>query len=112
MLVHIVGWVVGSLEVYLVLQWLGVEASLADALVVDAFATGMRFIGFAVPSALGVLEGSYMIAFGALGFGTGLGLSYALIRRLRLVIWSALGLLALALLRSPGRTTSPAARGS
>jgi uncharacterized protein (TIRG00374 family) len=100
-LVHLVGWVVGSLEVYLTLRWLAVDASLADALVLDAFATGVKFMGFAVPGALGVLEGGFMLAFGALGLGGGLGLSFGLIRRLRLIVWGALGLLALAALRSP-----------
>lgn len=100
-LVHTAGWMVGSLEIYLALRWLGVGASFADALVIDAFATGVKFLGFAIPGALGVLEGGIMLAFGGLGFGSGLGLSFALVRRLRLIVWSVLGLLALVLLRAP-----------
>ena len=41
-----------------------------------------------------------MIAFSAVGLGSGLGLSFTLIRRLRMVVWSALGLVVLAVLRS------------
>jgi uncharacterized protein (TIRG00374 family) len=99
-LVHLLGWVVGSLEVYLALRWLQVEASLTAALVIDALATGVKFMAFAVPGALGVLEGGFMLAFGALGLGGGLGLSFGLIRRLRVIVWSALGLVALVALRT------------
>jgi len=99
-LVHLLGWVAGSLEVYLVLRWLNAEVSLTQALVIDAFGTGVKFLAFAIPGALGVLEGGFMIVFSALGLGSGLGLSFTLIRRLRMVAWSALGVLLLALLRS------------
>jgi len=98
--IHLLGWIVGSLEVYLVLMWLGVSTSFASALVIDAFGTGVKFMAFAVPGALGVLEGGYMLAFSAVGLGSGLGLSFTLVRRLRMVVWSALGLVVLAVLRS------------
>jgi uncharacterized protein (TIRG00374 family) len=106
-LVHLAGWITNSLEVYLVLWWLGVGGSFVDALVIDAFGTGVKFMAFAIPGALGALEGGYMVAFGALGFGSGLGLSFTLIRRLRMVGWSALGVLLLALLREPARALGP-----
>jgi uncharacterized protein (TIRG00374 family) len=100
-LLHLIGWVAGSLEVYLVLRWLRVDVSLVGAFAIDAFGTGIKFLAFAVPGALGVLEGGFMLVFGALGLGSGLGLAFTLIRRLRMVIWALLGLLVLALLRSP-----------
>jgi uncharacterized protein (TIRG00374 family) len=110
-LVHLLGWVTGSLEVYLVLHWLGASPSLATALVVDAFGTGVKFLAFAIPGALGVLEGGYMVVFAAVGLGADLGLSFTLIRRLRMVVWSAFGLIVLALLRpSPRATTTAPAR--
>jgi len=104
-LVHLAAWVVNSVEVYLFLRWLGVGASFADALVIDAFGTGVRFMAFAIPGALGALEGGYMLAFSALGLGGGLGLSFTLIRRVRIVVWSAAGVLVLLLVRS--RPVSP-----
>src|SRR5437867_3795014 len=91
-LVHLVGWLVGSLEVYLVLRWLNVSASFGVALAIDAFGTGIKFLAFSIPGALGVLEGGYMLVFSAFGLGGGLGLSFTLIRRLRMLAWSAAGL--------------------
>jgi uncharacterized protein (TIRG00374 family) len=98
-LVHLLAWLVGSLEVYLVLRWLDVRASFAAALAIDAFGAGIKFMAFAIPGALGVLEGGYMVLFSAFGFDGGLGLSFTLVRRLRMVAWSVAGLVALALLR-------------
>ncbi len=94
-LVHLGGWILGSLEVYLVLRWLGVGRPFVDALVIDAFGTGVKFMAFAIPGSLGVLEGGYMLAFSALSLGSGLGLAFTMIRRLRMITWSALGLVVL-----------------
>ena len=99
-LVHLVGWLVGSLEVYLVLRWLNVSASFGVALAIDAFGTGIKFLAFSIPGALGVLEGGYMLVFSAFGLGGGLGLSFTLIRRLRMLAWSAAGFVVLALLNA------------
>ncbi len=90
-LVHLGGWIAGSLEVYLVLRWLGVGRPFVDALVIDAFGTGVKFMAFAIPGSLGVLEGGYMLVFSALSLGSGLGLAFTVIRRLRMLAWSALG---------------------
>ena len=99
-LVHLLGWLAGSLEVYLVLRWLGIGAPLTMALAIDAFGTGIKFLAFAIPGAIGVLEGGYMVVFGAFGLGGGLGLSFTLVRRLRMVVWSLVGLVVLAWLRA------------
>jgi uncharacterized protein (TIRG00374 family) len=99
-LVHLLGWLAGSLEVYLVLRWFGVETSLAAALAIDALGTGIKFMAFAIPGALGVLEGGYMLVFGVFGLGSGLGLSFTLVRRLRMLAWSGAGLLILAWMRA------------
>jgi len=106
-LVHLLGWIVGSLELYLVLRWLAVDVSLMHALVIDAFGTGVKFLAFAIPGALGVLEGGFMLVFTAFGLSSGLGLSFTLVRRFRMVAWSALGVLLLALLRSASSTAVP-----
>jgi len=98
---HLLGWVAGSLEVYLVLSWLGLDVSPATALVIEAFASAVRFLAFMVPAALGALEAGTMVVFGAFGLSPGLGLSVTLIRRLRQIVWVVIGLLTLAALRHP-----------
>lgn len=103
---HWLGWLVGSLEVYLILRLLDVESSLAAAVVIEAFATAIRFVAFAVPGALGALEAGTMVVFATLGLGAELGLAVMLVRRLRQIAWVVFGLACLAALREPGRSVA------
>lgn len=100
MLFHFLGWLLGSLEVYLILHFLGIPVSLATALVIDAFAAGIKFAAFLIPGGLGALEGGNVAVFAAFGLGVGLGLSFTLIRRLRELAWVTVGLILLAFLRA------------
>ena len=95
-LLHSGAWAIGSVEIYLVLAFLGVGPSLVTAFVIEAFGSAVKFASFMIPASLGALEGGYIAVFGALGLGGALGLSYTLIRRIREAIWAALGLLWLA----------------
>ena len=99
-LFHFLGWLLGSLEVYLILHFLGIPVSLATALVIDAFASAIKFAAFLIPGGLGAQEGGNMAVFVAFGLGAGLGLSFALIRRLRELTWVTAGLILLAFLRA------------
>lgn len=108
-LCHLLGWIAGSLEVYLLLGWLGVPASVSDAILIEALGTAVAFVAFMVPARLGAFEGGHMVIFDALGLGAGLGLSLALIRRLRVVLWCVIGVLILVLTdRRPTGSAAPA----
>lgn len=110
-ILHGAAWASGALEVYLFLDFLGVDASLGTALVIEAFASAVKFASFMIPASLGALEEGYVVIFGALGLGGSLGFSYTLIRRLREAIWAIVGLLCLATLRVQQRLAEhPAAR--
>ena len=104
---HLLGWVTASLEVYVVLHWLGMGRPWSDALVIDAFGTGVKFMGFAIPGSLGALEGGYMLAFSAVGHASALGLSFTLVRRARVIVWSVVGFVILLAAR---RTVAARAR--
>jgi len=99
-LLHGGAWATGALEIYLVLVFLGADASLVTALVIEAFGAAIKFVSFMIPASLGALEGGYVAIFGAVGLGGAMGLSYTLIRRVREAIWAAIGLLWLASLRA------------
>jgi putative membrane protein len=99
-LLHFMAWASGALEVYLFLVFLGVDASLAVALVIEAFGSAVKFAGFMIPASLGVLEGGYVAIFAALGLGGPVGLSYTVVRRLREAVYAIIGLLWLAVLRA------------
>jgi uncharacterized protein (TIRG00374 family) len=96
---HFVGWLLGVVETFLILHFLGVPVSITTATVIEALATGIRFVAFFIPAGLGALEGGLVVAFSALGLGSTVGLSFSLIRRLREGAWVGIGLVALAVIR-------------
>ena len=107
---HLVAWLLGSLEAWLILWFLGVEVSLATATVIEAFGTGIRFATFLVPASLGVQEGGYAVTFLALGLGTADGVAFGLVRRIRELFWVAIGLLVFALVRRGPLVAAPSAQ--
>jgi glycosyltransferase 2 family protein len=96
---HFVAWVLGALEAYLILRFLGIEVSLTVAVVIEAFGTGVRFVTFMIPGSLGVLEGSYVATFVALGLSPAAGISFGLTRRVRELFWVLAGLVVFAVMR-------------
>ena len=107
-LFHFLGWLAGALEVWLILNLLGVEVSLVTATVIEAFSTAIRFATFMVPASLGALEGGHIAVFAALGLGASVGMSFSLVRRLREATWIGVGFLALAAHGSGPARTVPA----
>jgi uncharacterized protein (TIRG00374 family) len=105
---HFVAWLLGAVEAWLILWFLGTPVSLVTATVIEAFGTGIRFATFLVPGSVGVLEGGYAATFAALGLGSTAGVSFSLVRRIREAVWVAIGLLAFVLMRpAPGPPRSP-----
>ncbi len=102
---HFIAWVLGSLETWLILGFLGAPVSLTAATVIEAFGTAVRFATFLIPASLGVLEGGYVVTFAALGLGSTTAVSFSLVRRIREAVWVGLGLVAFAATRS--RTEAP-----
>jgi uncharacterized protein (TIRG00374 family) len=106
---HLVGWVLGGLETFLMLYVLAVPVDVATAMVIEAFGSGVRFATFLVPASIGALEGANAAAFAALGFGAGAGLAFSLLRRARQAVWIVIGLIVLIVMRSGGWMTRDAA---
>jgi hypothetical protein len=97
---HGVGCLIAVVETLLVMVAIGVPTGLAEATVIDALGSGIRFATFFVPASVGALEGANAAAFSALGFGAGAGLAYSLVRRARQAIWIAIGIAILAVMRA------------
>jgi hypothetical protein len=102
---NFLGWITRAGETWLILYLLGAGISVTMALIIEAFATGISFATFFLPTDVGVEEGGAVATFLALGLSGATGLSLALVRRVREVAWTGLGLLLLAGKRRP----SPAA---
>jgi uncharacterized membrane protein YbhN (UPF0104 family) len=105
---HYVSWLVGALEVLVILRSLHVTAGPETAFIVEALGTGVRFATFFVPASLGTLEGAYAAAFTAFGWAASSGLAFSLVRRGRQAVWIGIGLAvfaAMGALRASARPT-------
>jgi len=103
---HLIAWLLGAVESYLILQFIGVPVSLLTATVIEAIGTGVRFATFLVPASLGVQEGGFVVTFVALGLSAADGVAFGLVRRLRELVWVAVGLALFAVSRRPIVATS------
>ncbi|MEM7226127.1 MAG: flippase-like domain-containing protein [Pseudomonadota bacterium] len=80
---HLLSWITGAGEIWLALHFIGVEVSLAEALIIESLSQAIRSAAFVVPGAYGVQEGGF-IALGALfGLSPDVALALSLIKRVR-----------------------------
>ena len=98
-LYHLAAWLLGVVETWLILHFLGIPVSLTTATVIEAFGTGVRFATFLIPGSLGAQEGGYVVTFVALGLTAADGVSFGLVRRFRELAWVGVGLALFASLR-------------
>ena len=89
---HFASWLVGTMEVLLILRSLNIGATVATATVIEALGTGVRFATFFVPASLGTLEGANAAGFTALGWAASDGIAFSLVRRGRQAAWIGIGL--------------------
>lgn len=103
-----VNWLLGVTEIYLIFQLIGQPIDFADAWIIESMTQLVRTATFFIPAALGSQEGALMLTCGALIGNPGLGMSVALVRRARELVWITLSL-ALGSLYSVSATTMRAA---
>ena len=89
---HLASWALGALETWIALRAMGIDAGLGEAFVLESLTQGVRAIGFAVPGALGVQEGGYLLICSALGIPPDKAVALSLIRRLRELVLGLAGL--------------------
>ncbi|WP_426955120.1 lysylphosphatidylglycerol synthase domain-containing protein [Muricoccus radiodurans] len=91
---HFVSWLLGVLETWAALRALGIEASLAEALVIESLGQAVRSAGFFIPGALGVQEGGYVLICALFGIPPDRAIALVLIRRLRDILLGLPGVIA------------------
>lgn len=89
---NFLGWFMGVFEVYFVMQLLGIPMSLSEAWLFEALIQVLRIVTFFIPSSIGAQEGGIVLIFSQFGYATSLGLTFALLRRVREIIWITFGL--------------------
>ena len=97
--VHLTAWLTELFEVYAILYFLGAEVGWLSALSIAAMTALIKGSVSFVPGGIGVQEGGYLVFLMALGYGEVTGITFAVIRRIREILWILIGLLFLAVLR-------------
>jgi hypothetical protein len=90
---HLVGYSVGILPLWYFLTLSTHDASFSTAACTYLLATWFDLVVFALPMTLGVLEGTRIIAFKAIGYSPKLGMTYGVAFRLAQLFWAGFGLI-------------------
>jgi putative membrane protein len=91
-LLSLIGWIVGTGEVYWLLGFVEHPVSWSDALLLESLGQAIRGAGFAIPGALGVQEGGYLLLAPLVGLPPQAALALSLAKRAREVLWALPGL--------------------
>ena len=89
------GWLLDTIDIFLVSWLVGMPISWTQALAIEAFIGVAKVMGLFVPGAIGVQESGIALVCRLAGLPDALGLSYAIIRRGREVVYASIGWLLL-----------------
>jgi len=79
----LLGWLVGTGEVWLALRFLGHPVGWADALLLESAGQAIRGAAFAIPGALGAQEGGFLLLAPLVGLSPDAALALSLVKRAR-----------------------------
>jgi len=97
-LLHLAAWIASSLEAWIALHLMGADLGIGAVIAVESLLYAIRSVAFAVPNAVGVQEGAYILLGGAFGLTPDIALALSLLKRARdlaigvpaLLLWQAL----------------------
>jgi len=96
---HLCAYGCGTLQILLLLGWLGLEYDVGAAIGIEAFGALVGLVFFAVPASLGVQEGGKVLIFTALGLPRPAAMAVGITFRIVSLLDIAIGLAALMLLQ-------------
>jgi glycosyltransferase 2 family protein len=105
--VYFLAWLTETLEVYAILYFLGVSIDLWTSVSLAALTVFIKGGTFFIPGSLGAQEGGYTLLLMTFGYSEVTGITFALIRRLREILWIVFGLVCLMLLKNQGGASEP-----
>ena len=96
-LLHLACWILSAVEVWVALRFAGAPLGFGNVLVIESLLYAVRTVAFAIPNAVGVQEGAYILIGAAFGLTPEMALAISLLKRARdlviglptLVIWQA-----------------------
>ncbi|MGR8920458.1 MAG: lysylphosphatidylglycerol synthase transmembrane domain-containing protein [Gammaproteobacteria bacterium] len=85
-----VTWVLGTVEVWLILDALGARLAFSDVWIAEVLTQLVRAASFFIPAGLGTQDAAVVLAIGAMSGSPAIGAATTLIRRARELCWVAL----------------------
>ena len=97
-LLHFASWVSGSAEIWVALRFAGQPLPFGSVIVIESMLYAIRSTAFAVPNAVGVQEGAYLLLGTAFGLPAEMALALSLLKRARdlvlglpvIAVWQAI----------------------
>ena len=81
--IHLLAWVLGTLEVWGILTALGLTPTFSEALVIESLGMAARSAGFVVPGALGVQEAGFILVCGLFQIHPDFAIALSMAKRVR-----------------------------
>ena len=96
--VHLTCWITSAIEVWLALRIAGQPLSFGAVLAIESLVYAIRTVAFAVPQAVGIQEGAYIVLGAGFGLTPDMALAVSLVKRGRdlaiglpvIAIWQAI----------------------
>jgi uncharacterized protein (TIRG00374 family) len=105
-IVFFLGWLAEALEVYVIFLCLGVSTDVLKSVAIAGLSVFIKGGTFFIPGSVGAQEGGNLMLLLAFGYGELTGMSFALLRRFRELVWIIIGLIILAVFGRSGPTKS------
>jgi glycosyltransferase 2 family protein len=80
---HLACWVASAVEVWVALRLAGGTLDFAAVLVIESLLYAIRTVAFAIPNAVGIQEGAYILLGGAFGLTPEMAIALSLLKRAR-----------------------------
>lgn len=91
------GWLVETIEVFVMLRVLGEPATVTAAIAIGALSVFIKGGAFFIPGSLGAQDAGNLLLVTTFGYGEVAGIAFALLRRFRELVWVLIGLICLAM---------------
>jgi uncharacterized protein (TIRG00374 family) len=95
---YLLGWLAEALEVYVIIFYLAGSPDMPTAVSIGALSVFIKGGTFFIPGSLGAQDGGNLLLLNAFGYSDVTGITFALVRRFRELVWIGIGLLCLATL--------------
>lgn len=101
------GWLAETIEVYVMLLVLGEPVTILSSIAIGALSVFIKGGAFFIPGSLGAQDAGNLLLVTTFGYGEITGITFALLRRFRELVWVTVGLACLGLISRGGGESRP-----